>query len=150
MNPPTAPDAGANAPGPVPTGLITGADAGERLRALQAILRERPPGQTWALITPDLAILEKLAATPGLKAALVAPGCLCCTGLLPFRVGLVRLLRDMAAAPPARLLVDAGAPLHAQQMLAALQGTRFAPLIRLEQDTPPSIPTGARGEDAHA
>jgi hypothetical protein len=150
MNPPTAPDAGANAPRPVPTGLITGADAGERLHALQAMLRERPPGQTWALITPDLAILEKLAATPGLKAALVAPGCLCCTGLLPFRVGLVRLLRAMAAAPPARLLVDTGASLHAQQMQVALQGAQFAPLIRLEPGPPLSIPTGAHDVDAHA
>lgn len=132
-----APEAGPAAkPAPVPAVLVAGQDAEQRNGALQALLLERPRDQTWAVITSGLDTLETLAALPGVRAAFAAPGCLCCTGLLPFRVGLVRLLRDMADAPPARLLIEAGASMHPEQLRTALEGAQFATLIRLEPAHP--------------
>lgn len=146
MNPPTAPDDDpANLPTPIPAVLVTGLDADQRARDLQALLGTRPPHHTWAVITPDLSALAALSAAPGVKAAFIAPGCLCCTGLLPFRVGLVRLLRSMAAAPPAKILVDAGPSRHAEQMRATLDGAQFASLIRLQEDTGRVAPPLAGG-----
>jgi len=140
MSPPTAPDTGTAAPSaPIPAVLVTGLDADQRARDLQDLLGTRPPHQTWAVITPDLPALAALATGPGVKTAFIAPGCLCCNGLLPFRVGLIRLLRSMAAAPPEKILVDAGDSRHTEQMRAALGGPQFTSLIRL-QDIRPAAP----------
>ncbi|CAN0504983.1 unnamed protein product, partial [Phaeothamnion confervicola] len=94
---------------PVPALLVAGIDAAQRAKALRALLSRRPPHQRWAVITSGLGALELPEVSPQVETAFVAPGCLCCTGLLAFRVGLVRLLRRMAAAPPALLLIDTGA-----------------------------------------
>lgn len=146
MNPPTAPsDHTVNPPSPIPAVLVAGLDADQRARDLQTLLDTRPPHHIWAVITADLSALAALSATPGVKAAFVAPGCLCCTGLLPFRVGLVRLLRSMAAAPPAKILVDAGPSRHAEQMRATLGGSQFASLIRLQEGTGPAGPAPSCG-----
>ncbi len=119
-------------PGPVPALLVGGLDAAQRAEALRMLLSRRPAQQRWAVITSDLGSLESLGATPDVEAAFVAPGCLCCTGLLTFRVGLVRLLRGMAAAPPSMLLIDAGTSAHHERMRAELQGPQFATMIRLD------------------
>ena len=118
-------------PGPVPALLVAGIDAAQRAQALRTLLSRRPPHQRWAVITSGLGALELPDGSPQVETAFVAPGCLCCTGLLTFRVGLVRLLRRMAAAPPALLLIDAGTSVHHERMLAELQGPQFATLIRL-------------------
>jgi G3E family GTPase len=118
-------------PGPVPALLVAGIDAAQRAQTLRALLSRRPPHQNWAVITLGLGSLELQDGPPEVETAFVAPGCLCCTGLLTFRVGLVRLLRRMAAAPPALLLIDAGTSVHHERMLAELQGPQFAALIRL-------------------
>jgi G3E family GTPase len=118
-------------PGPVPALLVAGIDAAQRAQALRTLLSRRPPHQRWAVITSGLGSLELPDGSPQVETAFVAPGCLCCTGLLTFRVGLVRLLRRMAAPPPALLLIDAGTSVHHERMLAELQGPQFAALIRL-------------------
>ena len=127
------PEAGAREKsGPVPALLVAGFDAAQRAQALRTLLSRRPPQQRWAVITSNLGTLELLAESPEVETAFVAPGCLCCTGLLTFRVGLVRLLRGMAAAPPAKLLIDTGTSAHHEEIRAELQGPQFAALIRLD------------------
>ena len=62
----------------------------------------------------------------------VAPGCPCCSGQLPFRVGLTRLLRRLHARPMrARLLIEAGADGHVESVKAALRRPPFAQLLSL-------------------
>ena len=119
-------------PGPVPALLVAGIDAAQRAQTLRAKLSRRPPHQRWAVIISGFGALELPDVSADVEIAFVAPGCLCCTGLLTFRVGLVRLLRRMVDAPPAMLLIDAGASVHRERMLAELQGPQFAALIRLD------------------
>ena len=118
--------------GPVPALLVAGCDAAQRAQALRTLLSGRPPQQKWAVITSNLGTLELLGGSTEVETAFVAPGCLCCTGLLTFRVGLVRLLRSMAAAPPAKLLIETGTSAHREKVRAELQGPQFAALIRLD------------------
>jgi hypothetical protein len=66
-----------------------GANPGARL----AVLAE---GAFFALVVPPQVALERLAA-----------GCVCCVGLLPLQVTLVRLLRTMRPESVLLLLADA-------------------------------------------
>ena len=55
--------------------------------------------------------------------------CPCCTGLVPFRVALTRLLRRLAVAPARLLLIEGGAEGHAAPLKAALGRLPFTQWI---------------------
>jgi G3E family GTPase len=135
MNLPMAPDAGSrHRTTPVAALLVAGLQAAERERAIRALLVSHPAAARWALIVAGLGMPGVLvvARDAGIETEIVAPGCLCCTGLLPFRVGLTRLLRRTVARPPALLVIEAAFPGHLAKVRAELQRPAFTDLIALD------------------
>lgn len=108
----------------VPTHLIAGPLGAGKTSVLKHLMRQRPPGEQWAVLVNefgqvgiDAALLAN--STTGVQLAEIPGGCLCCVNGLPFQVGLGRLLRR---ARPQRLFIEAsglGHPAILMQQLAA-------------------------------
>lgn len=122
-------------PHPVSAILVTGLAPAARGRAIGSLIDGKPDSQRWIVITAGLVNHHaSLGAPPaGIEFASLPPGCLCCTGLLPFRVGLTRLLRRLSAWAPTLLIIDAGSESHAASIRTQLLKPDFARLLRLEK-----------------
>ena len=114
--------------------LITGVVPAARLRAIGSLIGFKPRTQRWIVITSGLLAHQANAGTPpaGIEFAGLPPGCLCCTGLLPFKVGLTRLLRSLSNWAPTHLIIDAGTESHAASVRTQLVKPDFARLLRLK------------------
>lgn len=141
----TAPDAGAGVletsaktdaadAGAVAALLITGFCDAAKLRFLDALMLQRPAAERWAVMTPGLMPYRspRPNARSDVEFATIPAACMCCTGLLPFRVGLIGLLRRMAGAPANRLIIIAGREHHAATLIEQLRKPAFAQLLRLQ------------------
>ncbi len=140
---------------PVPAVLMIGLDAHKRERTLATIFQQRSAGEHWALICtsqPRQGVINAArdpggtggagdpgdardpggAGEAGVSVELVAPGCPCCLGLLPFRIGLIRLLRRTSTHPPSLLLINAGAFGHVAEIRRTLLRAPFTALLRLD------------------
>ena len=128
---------------PVPAVLVIGLDADKRERTLATILQQRPAREHWALICtgqPRQGVINAACdpgdaggpGEPGVSVELVAPGCPCCSGFLPFRIGLIRLLRRASTHPPSLLLINAGAFGHVAEIRRTLLRPPFTALLRLD------------------
>lgn len=120
-------DAPARVQRAIPAILVAGFRGGGKSSVIASLVAQRAPGETWAVIG------NGAVGGPGVVAQAVAPDCLCCTGLLAFRVGLTRLLRRTARMPPALLLIEGGPEGHVESVRAALAAAMFTPLLRLER-----------------
>ena len=141
-----APRPAPDAPAVVPATLVVGFRGEGKVQLIGALLRMRPSEQRWTLLgpgqAPPAAVTSDFQSLPAL--------CMCCTGLLPFRTGLTRLLRHGKTAPPARLIIDAGAEGHACRTRAELGSHRFIDAVKLTS-TIAMIDTDLKGIDkAHA
>jgi hypothetical protein len=107
----------------IPTTLVIGASASVREAAIAAALAAQRPQHT-ALILEGLpdgtSVLAETEAQDGSEDALtitrIAPGCICCSGNLPMRVSLNRILRTR----PERLFISLANSAHLPQIRAFL------------------------------
>lgn len=120
--------------GAVPAILITGFRDAAKLRFLDTLMLQRPASERWAVITPGLFPYNSPRPHPAsdVEFATLAAACMCCIGWLPFRVGLIRLLRRMADAPANRLIIVAGHEHHAATLGERLRKPGFEQLLRLQ------------------
>ena len=128
------PDPGASAPTPLAAILVTGMAPSARRRAIGSLIEFKPEAQRFIVITSGLVDNHPSAGAPpaDIEFAVLPPGCLCCTGLLPFKVGLTRLLRRLSNWAPTLLIIDAGTESHAASVRTQLVKPDFARLLRLE------------------
>ena len=87
----------------IPAIAVAGFRHAGRASVLGALIRQKPKPDRWAVIGAGCG-----SSQANVEVEEVAPGCPCCSAMLPFRVGLTRLLRRTAAAPPALLLIKGG------------------------------------------
>lgn len=109
--------------------LVSGGSYAQRENAIAAAIRDLPPGQEIAVILeglPEGNIL--LRDSPHLQVQRIAPGCLCCTGNLPLRVTLNRLLRRR----PQRLYLGVASNAHLEQLQQTLQQAPYDQLLLAE------------------
>lgn len=117
----------------IPALLITGLCDAAKFRFLDALMLQRPATERWAVMTPGLTpdrSIRPITAS-GVEFATIPVACMCCTGLLPFRVGLIHLLRRMADAPANRLIIIAGREHHAATLVEQLRKPAFKQLLHL-------------------
>lgn len=126
-------DPGASAADPLPAILVTGLVPSTRRRAIGRLIGCKPYAHRWIVISSGVVDHHANTGTPpvDIEYALLPPGCLCCTGLLPFRVGLTRLLRRLSNWAPTHLIIDAGTESHATSVRSQLVKPDFARLLQL-------------------
>jgi G3E family GTPase len=115
---------------PLPATLIAGFGAAGKAQVIAALLRQKPAGEEWAVITPTGAA-GPAPEMPGVWLEPVAPGCPCCTGLTPFSAGLTRLLRRLRGSAVTRLLIEGGPEGHIAGVARLLAGEALAPYVVL-------------------
>jgi hypothetical protein len=121
---------------PLPATLIAGFGATAKAPVIEALLRHKPKGESWALIAPAGLLGARYAQTAtGLWVQTVAPGCPCCTGLMPFSTGLTALLRRLLGSGVTRLLIEGGAEGHIESVRRLLAQAQFAPHVQLVHAT---------------
>jgi G3E family GTPase len=69
-------------------------------------------------------------AVPGLTVVRIAPGCICCSGNLPMRVHLNRILRQK----PGRLFMGIASTDHLAQIRQFLSASPYQQLLSLTND----------------
>jgi G3E family GTPase len=94
--------------------------------------RARPAGARWVIILTAALPAGGIDA-PGVEVETIGAGCLCCGGLVPFRIGLTRLLRRLRETPPHRLIIETDPRSHPGQLRRALAAPAFAPLLRIDR-----------------
>ena len=112
----------------IPAVAIAGFRHAGRDSVLGALIRQKPKLDRWAVIGAGCN-----GAQTDIDVEEIAPGCPCCSAMLPFRVGLTRLLRRTAAAPPALLLIKGGPEGHVATLRAILATPAFASHLMLER-----------------
>jgi len=116
-------------PGPPPAGdLIAGFGGAGRAQVIEALLRQKPDHEQWAVIASGG---TGRIAVAGPWVEHVAPGCPCCTGLIPFSAGLTRLLRRLQGAAVSRLLIEGGPEGHVASVARLLGSEQFRQHVRL-------------------
>lgn len=95
----------------VPTEVVVGGTAAERVVAIERLHSDRPA-----------AARATVFAAPA--------GCPCCVGQVTFRVALTRLLRE---ARPDRLIIELDATAHAERTLAMLEDQWFSQVLQIER-----------------
>ena len=112
----------------IPAVVIAGFRHAGRASVVDALIRQKPKLDRWAVIGAGCN-----GAQTDIEVEEIAPGCPCCSAMLPFRVGLTRLLRRTAAAPPALLLIKSGPEGHVATLRAILATPAFAAHVALER-----------------
>jgi len=110
--------------------LVFGRSAAAREQAVADALKEGPPGTVSIILEglPDgTDRLAAAAATMQATIVRIAPGCICCTGNLPMRVTLNRLLR----ARPERLFIGVADARHVDGIRAFLSQPPYDALLTL-------------------
>lgn len=113
------------------TSLVLGGRAANRESTIHSRLDAT---QDTAVILEGLpdghSALDALPATPLLKIARIAPGCMHCTGNLIMRVTLNRILRDK----PARLYISVANTEHLEQLRLFLTQAPYDAWLTLGED----------------
>ena len=130
---------------PTAVNVIAGRSGVGKTRAINALLRQRPDGERWAVLVNEqggTAIDVDLMGNPwdgaGEQLLSYVAGCPCCSASVSFRVALVQLLRQR----PDRLLIEPGSvdALRSLLLLLAADGIRAAVDMRavvvLTEDLP--------------
>jgi G3E family GTPase len=115
-------------PAALPATLIAGFGGAGREQAIATLLRHQPQDQQWAVIATAGAGQFSFA---GAWTEHVAPGCPCCTGLVPFSTGLTRLLRRLQGSAVSRLLIEGGPEGHIASVARLLAGEQFRQHVTL-------------------
>ncbi|WP_029653205.1 CobW family GTP-binding protein [Marinobacter daepoensis] len=116
---------------PIPTNLILGFLGVGKTTAILDLLRQKPEGETWAVLVNEFgevgidgAILE----TEGAVVREVPGGCMCCVAGLPMQIGLNQLI---ARARPDRLIIEPTGLGHPSQILETLTGEHYQEVLSL-------------------
>ena len=122
----------------VPTHIIMGSLGAGKTTLLNALLAQKPVGETWAVLINELGQVDidsSLIASGstnhlgGIAVKQVIGGCMCCTSYLPMRVALSRLL---AQSRPTRLFVEAIGLGHPAQLIQQLSSSHWAQVLALQ------------------
>jgi hypothetical protein len=110
--------------------LVLGPNAAARETAISAALQD---GQTTAILLEGLSdgharLLD--GAVPGLTVMRVAPGCICCSGNLPMRVYLNRLVRQR----PQRMFIGIATADHLGEIRRLLSSAPYDQFLQLNND----------------
>ncbi len=121
----------------VRTMIVCGGTAPTRLAVLRALLARRPEAEPWAILraTGGLGLSLAIEPAPGLVVEAGPAVCPGCSGSMPLRVVLNRLLRR---SRPQCLVVELAHPRHehsapAASILDILAGDAFHPVLSIEQ-----------------
>lgn len=116
----------------VPTNIITGALGVGKTTLIQALLKEKPQSERWAVLVNEfgeVGIDGALLACPedsGIFIREVPGGCMCCTSGLPMQIALNMLL---AKARPHRLLIEPTGLGHPQEVLQTLTADHYKEVL---------------------
>jgi len=115
----------------IPTNLILGFLGVGKTTAILHLLRQKPEGETWAVLVNEFgevgidgAILE----TEGAVVREVPGGCMCCVAGLPMQIGLNQLI---ARARPDRLLIEPTGLGHPSRILDTLTSEYYQDVLAL-------------------
>lgn len=117
----------------IQTHIITGGLGVGKTTAILSLLAQKPGHERWAVLVNEFGQVGIDGATfssanQGVAIKEIPGGCLCCVAGVPFQVGLGQLIRQ---AKPDRLLIEPSGLGHPKQILQALQGKWFKPLLQL-------------------
>src|SRR5579862_2418055 len=102
---------------PLPATLIAGFGRLALADTIATLLRQKPEHEEWAVLAT--AGGNEL---PGPYIERYAPGCPCCTALVPFAIHLTRLLRRIQGVGITRLLIEGGPEGHLASIARLLGG----------------------------
>ncbi len=119
---------------PIPTNVITGFLGAGKTTAIQALLRDKPTTERWAVLVNefgDVGIDAGLLAGAGEGEVFIREvpgGCMCCAAGLPMQVALNQLI---SAAKPARLLIEPTGLGHPKEVVKVLQQPEYRAVLDL-------------------
>ena len=132
-------NASGHAAGPPPDArtrvhVIAGALGAGKTTVLNALMRDRPADERWAILVNewgqigvDAALLRGTARGPGLELREVAGGCICCTAGLIFDLSLIFLLQSR----PHRLFIEPTGLASLRELVHALSRPGVAEHVEL-------------------
>ena len=116
----------------VPTHIITGFLGAGKTTLLNALLQQKPAGETWAILMNEFGRIgvdqALISQQDGIAIKEVLGGCLCCTSQLPMQVALARLL---SSAKPDRLFIEPTGMGHPDQLIEQLSATHWQKALSL-------------------
>jgi G3E family GTPase len=116
----------------VPTNIITGALGVGKTTLIQALLKQKPKSERWAVLVNEfgeVGVDGALLACPeesGIFIREVPGGCMCCTSGLPMQIALNMLL---AKAKPHRLLIEPTGLGHPQEVIQTLTADHYKEVL---------------------
>jgi G3E family GTPase len=116
----------------VPTHIITGFLGAGKTTLLNALLQQKPAGETWAVLMNEFGRIgvdqALISERDGIAIKEVLGGCLCCTSHLPMQVALARLL---SSAKPDRLFIEPTGMGHPDQLIEQLSEAHWQKALSL-------------------
>lgn len=116
----------------VPTHIITGFLGAGKTTLLNALLQQKPVGETWAVLMNEFGRIgvdqALISQQDGIAIKEVLGGCLCCTSQLPMQVALARLL---SSAKPDRLFIEPTGMGHPDQLIEQLSEAHWQTALSL-------------------
>lgn len=116
----------------VPTHIITGFLGAGKTTLLNALLQQKPAGETWAVLMNEFGRIgvdqALISQQQGIAIKEVLGGCLCCTSQLPMQVALARLL---SSAKPDRLFIEPTGMGHPDQLIEQLSEAHWQTALSL-------------------
>ena len=116
----------------VPTHIITGFLGAGKTTLLNALLQQKPAGETWAVLMNEFGRIgvdqALISQQDGIAIKEVLGGCLCCTSQLPMQVALARLL---GSAKPDRLFIEPTGMGHPDQLIEQLSEAHWQKALSL-------------------
>lgn len=116
----------------VPTHIITGFLGAGKTTLLNALLQQKPAGETWAVLMNEFGRIgvdqALISQQDGIAIKEVLGGCLCCTSQLPMQVALARLL---SSAKPDRLFIEPTGMGHPDQLIEQLSEAHWRKALSL-------------------
>lgn len=116
----------------VPSHIITGFLGAGKTTLLNALLQQKPAGETWAVLMNEFGRIgvdqALISQQEGIAIKEVLGGCLCCTSQLPMQVALARLL---SSAKPDRLFIEPTGMGHPDQLIEQLSEAHWQKALSL-------------------
>ncbi len=116
----------------IPTNLITGFLGVGKTTAILHLLKQKPPGEFWAVLVNEfgeIGLDGELLSHHGATVRQVPGGCMCCVAGVPTQVTLTKLIRETR---PDRLLIEPTGLGHPKKLLDLLQSDIYRDVLELK------------------